>query len=154
MLHLMSLLFPQGPMPAQFTGKSEAGNGEKLITTISAKKTNQIDGLSRIQVHFYGRSMNQESISATDIEDEHHMQHEMEIPSWWTARDFLAVLYILTVGDIFWLTQVGAFPRGIFPFTLIGITRVQDAFDWSRSEMQHIIRKYGAYVVVRGGNSD
>jgi hypothetical protein len=147
----MSLLFSEESTSAKFIGKSEANNSEKLITTISAKKMEEIDGRSRIQIQFYGHCMNQVTTSADDVDNKHHLQHEMEIPSWWKARDFLAALYILTVGDVFWLSQVA---ETSFPIALTGISRVQNAFDWSPSELEHIIRKYGASVAVHGGDSD
>jgi hypothetical protein len=59
-----------------------------------------------IEVKFYGFSMNQGVTAAsTSAADTACQKHEFKVPSWWTAQDFLAVLYVLTVGDVYWLGQ-------------------------------------------------
>jgi hypothetical protein len=147
---LLSLLL----CPEDSKGTSNVMNEDSegvLIEAISAKKIANGAFFSQIRVRFYGQLSKRTATSQE--EDKLCAQHELEIPSWWTARDFLAVLYTLTVGDSFWISQVETLPHGIFPIALVGLSRLPDAFDWAKSELEHIVWKYGALVVVHGGES-
>lgn len=147
---LLSLLVSEDFTATKFID-NESNYSNMLIKTISAKKISNGKSVSHARVRFHGQSINRLTTSTMNNEQALLFQHEVEIPTWWTARDFLAVLYILTVGDILWLHQVETFSCGAVPIALVGLSRVSDAFEWSKSELEHIIRMYGAFVVVNGG---
>ena len=123
------------------------------ISSVSATKGEVMsDSIALVSVRFWGRKA-AESWKAVLEDAEIVYSREFQMPSWWTPKQFLGALYVMSNIHKCWVIQTIRINCGLLSGPCAAVSDVACAFSWTPSELDALLQRYGGNIAVSGGDN-